>query len=176
MKYITRETIAMVIMLCGIALMPHAYGMEIYNSKGHRMPSCKTESTPGKGYPVISSEKMICTRRKEEDLHSFYARITTYWASGGDTDYDSRHHRSATGEYLEEGVSAAVDPSIIPFGSTINIPGFGKRKANDTGSAVISRKASHGKLPIIDVFFDRREDALEYEATRPQVVLVSFNK
>lgn len=48
----------------------------------------------------------------------------------------------------------AVDPSVIPLGTRISIPGYGEGVAADTGSAV--------KGNIIDVWFPTREQALEW--------------
>jgi len=168
MKKIDKKAIAMLLLLAGSVLVPVANGMEVYNSKQHRNVSYKETEEPEtvtKTYPVET--------RKESD-HEFYARITTYWARGGDTDGWSKHHESATGDTLEEGVSAAVDPNLIPFGSDIIIPGWGRRKAQDTGSAVIHRCATHGTMPVIDVFFDTKQEALDYAENHPQIVKITY--
>jgi len=39
------------------------------------------------------------------------------------------------------------------------IEGVGVRQVHDTGTAVIERKASRGKLPVIDVFFIKKSSA-----------------
>jgi 3D (Asp-Asp-Asp) domain-containing protein len=89
-----------------------------------------------------------------------FARLTVYWANGSGTDKDSAAKQSSTGRQLAQGVSAAVDPSVIPYLSRIEIPGLGTRFATDTGGAVKARTASAGRLPIIDIFFDNKEEAL----------------
>lgn len=89
-----------------------------------------------------------------------YVRLTVYWAYGSGTDKDSAAKRSSTGRQLAQGVSAAVDPSVIPYLSRIEIPGLGTRFATDTGGAVKARTASAGTLPIIDIFYEKKEDAL----------------
>lgn len=43
---------------------------------------------------------------------------------------------AANGEALTDGLTIAVDPSVIPLGSYVLIEGVGIRKAQDTGSAV----------------------------------------
>jgi len=94
-----------------------------------------------------------------------FARLTVYWAQGSGTDKDSAAKRSSTGRQLSQGISAAVDPSIIPYLSRLEIPGVGTRFATDTGGAVKARVASSGRLPIIDIFFDKKDEALAFAKT-----------
>lgn len=61
-----------------------------------------------------------------------------------------------------EGVTIAVDPELIPYGSKVRIPKLASFSANgdgifiahDTGGDVRKRKASGGKFPVLDVFVD----------------------
>ena len=87
---------------------------------------------------------------KKIDVKKMKVRITGYWP--GEDEWSSRFE-SSTGTRLRAGRHCAVDPDIIPLWSKIKILN-GKREwvAVDTGSAVISKKASGGKLPVIDVF------------------------
>jgi 3D (Asp-Asp-Asp) domain-containing protein len=80
-------------------------------------------------------------------------------ASGGDrtitvqsTGY-SLTGRTASGIPVGWGV-VAVDPSVIPLGTRITIPGYGEGVAADTGSAV------HGA--IIDLWFPTTAQALQW--------------
>jgi len=100
-------------------------------------------------------------------------RLTVYWAKGGDTDYYSSKKKSSTGYTLKQGESIAVDPRIIPYRKEIIIPNIGLVKAVDTGSAVIEKRASNGKLPIIDVFFEHKKDAMLFANRYPKVVKVA---
>ncbi len=76
----------------------------------------------------------------------------------------------------EEGVTIAVDPSQIPYGSKVRIPalaefsknGDGVFIAHDTGAAVKKRTASGGALPVLDVFVDG-EDRDAAQAKRDQI-------
>ena len=77
-------------------------------------------------------------------------RLTTYHRN---EDYWTKRLKSASGYTLKEGVSVATDPKLFPYGTKIYIEGVGIRQVHDTGTAVISRKASNGKLPIVDIFF-----------------------
>jgi len=104
-------------------------------------------------------------------------RITAYWAKGGDTDGWSQKRQSSTGVTLKPNVSVAVDPRIIPYFSRIYIPNLGFRVAHDTGTAVINKKASGGKYPVIDIFFLNKKDALKFANNNPKIVKVKiYNK
>lgn len=104
------------------------------------------------------------------------ARLTVYWAKGGGTDRDTASKKSSTGTRLRQGVSVAVDPRIIPFYKRLYIPNLGLRVAHDTGTAVKLKKASGGKLPVIDVFFEKKQDALNFAYNYPKIVTVSIYK
>ena len=60
---------------------------------------------------------------------------------------------TATGIPVGPGV-VAVDPSVIPLGTRMTIPGYGEGIAADTGSAVRGR--------IIDLWFPTRAQALAW--------------
>jgi len=100
-------------------------------------------------------------------------RLTVYWAKGGGTDYYSSKKQSSTGYTLKQGESIAVDPRIIPYRKEVIIPNIGIVKAVDTGTAVIQKKASNGKLPVIDVFFEHKKDAMLFANRYPKVVKVA---
>jgi 3D (Asp-Asp-Asp) domain-containing protein len=104
------------------------------------------------------------------------ARLTVYWAKGDGTDRDTARKKSSSGTRLREGVSVAVDPRLIPFYKRLYIPNLGLRVAHDTGTAVKNRKASGGKLPVIDVFFEKKRDALDFAYNNPKIVTVSIYK
>ena len=61
--------------------------------------------------------------------------------------------RTATGVYTAPGV-VAVDPSVIPLGTRMTIPGYGSGVAADTGGAVQGN--------IIDLWFPTVEQALQW--------------
>jgi len=121
----------------------------------------------------ILKEKMLKNTVVEKKMK---ARLTVYWAKGGDTDGDSARKRSSSGTRLREGISVAVDPRIIPFYKRLYIPNLGIRVAHDSGTAVIDKKASGGKLPVIDVFFEKKRDAMDFAYNNPKIVTVSVYK
>jgi 3D (Asp-Asp-Asp) domain-containing protein len=106
------------------------------------------------------------------DFKIITARLTVYWAKGGETDSDSARKRSSTGYTLKQGESIAVDPRIIPYTKEVIIPNVGLVKAVDTGTAVKEKRASYGKLPVIDVFFEHKKDAILFANQYPKVVKV----
>lgn len=100
-------------------------------------------------------------------------RLTVYWAKGGNTDRNSARMKSSTGYTLKQGESIAVDPRIIPYAREVIIPNVGLVKAVDTGTAVKEKRASRGKLPVIDVFFTHKKDAILFANRYPKVVKVA---
>jgi len=107
------------------------------------------------------------------------ARVTAYWA--GEGDYYTGKCLSSTGIHLHDG-HCAVDPRIIPYGSTVNIAGVGTYLAVDTGSAVISREAAreaaHNQAErealVIDVFFEHRRDGERFAAAATKYAVVTW--
>ena len=82
------------------------------------------------------------------------ARITAYWLGE-----DGFGWKSATGKRLVSGKSCAVDPKLIPYGTTLVVEGKAYH-AHDTGTAVVSRKASgKTRLPVIDLFYATEQQA-----------------
>jgi 3D (Asp-Asp-Asp) domain-containing protein len=107
------------------------------------------------------------------------ARVTAYWAAEG--DYYTERCISSTGVRLHDG-HCAVDPTIIPYGSVVEIAGVGKFLAVDTGSAVISRTAAKegGHTPaerhaiVIDLFFEDRSEGEKFAAGAAKYVAISW--
>ena len=59
----------------------------------------------------------------------------------------------------------AVDPDVIPLGSTIYVPGYGVAKAADTGGAIDGHH--------IDVYFESKSDAREWGVKNMTVTIIS---
>lgn len=93
-------------------------------------------------------------------------RVTAYWRFGGKTDKWTRRGQSTSGAPLMDGVSAATDPKIIPFGSVIDLPELKKTLVSvDTGTDVKKRTASRRtgrNEPVIDIFFSQKSAADEF--------------
>lgn len=61
---------------------------------------------------------------------------------------------TASGTYPRAGRTIAVDTSVIPLGTTVEIKGMGTYVAEDTGSAINGNK--------IDIYFGSHSDALNF--------------
>jgi 3D (Asp-Asp-Asp) domain-containing protein len=137
----------------------------------------KTTTNPVDKFVCFTMDKLMDNFIKKCIVEkTVKVRLTTYWAKGGETDKDSANKRSYTGATLKEGVSVAVDPRLIPFFKRLYIPNLGVRVAHDTGTAVKCKKASGGKLPVIDVFFEKKKDAMLFAYNNPKIVTVSVYK
>jgi hypothetical protein len=107
------------------------------------------------------------------------ARVTAYWS--GEGDYYTRHHLSATGVRLHNG-HCAVDPSVIPYGSVVDIEGLGRYLAVDTGTAVVTRRAAresgHNRgeraALVIDLYFEKRSEGERFAATGPKFAAITW--
>jgi 3D (Asp-Asp-Asp) domain-containing protein len=97
------------------------------------------------------------------------ARITAYWLGEDEFGW-----KSSTGKRLVSGKSCAVDPKVIPYGTTLLIEGKAYH-AHDTGTAVISRKASgKTKLPVVDLFYATERQAKRELARVGRTALVEI--
>jgi len=71
---------------------------------------------------------------------------------------------TASGNRLEDGVSIAVDPSIIPYNSWVYIENIGWRRADDTGKAITGKR--------IDVFMNvPRQVAMDFGVKNLDVLI-----
>ena len=135
----------------------------------------KSEITSSSKKPIISNRDQMVdnfikanTAKKEIKV-----RLTAYWAKGSGTDSWSAKRQSSTGATLKPNRSVAVDPRIIPYFSKLYIPNLGFRFAHDTGTDVIRKKASHGKYPVIDIFFMTEKEAMRFVNSNPKIVKVA---
>ncbi len=72
---------------------------------------------------------------------------------------------TASGTPVRHGV-IAVDPSFIPLGSRVFIPGYGEAVAEDIGGAIIGNR--------IDVAFDTHEEALEFGRQELEIYILEY--
>ena len=135
----------------------------------------KSEITSSSKKPIISNRDQMVdnfikanTAKKEIKV-----RLTAYWAKGSGTDSWSAKRQSSTGATLKPNKSVAVDPRIIPYFSKLYIPNLGFRFAHDTGTDVIRKKASHGKYPVVDIFFMTEKEAMRFVNNNPKIVKVA---
>ena len=135
----------------------------------------KSEITSSSKKPIIFGkdqmvDNFIKTNTPKKEIK---VRLTAYWAKGSDTDSWSAKRQSSTGATLKPNKSVAVDPRIIPYFSKLYIPNLGFRFAHDTGTAVINKKASKGKYPVVDIFFMTEKEAMRFVNNNPKVVKVA---
>ena len=132
---------------------------------------------------ITSSSKKPIIFNKDQMVDSFIknavpkkeikVRLTAYWAKGSGTDSWSAKRQSSTGATLKPNKSVAVDPKVIPYFSKLYIPNLGFRYAHDTGTAVIKKKASKGKYPVVDIFFMTEKEAMRFVNSNPKIVKVA---
>ncbi|MDF2718036.1 MAG: hypothetical protein K0R28_4961 [Paenibacillus sp.] len=91
--------------------------------------------------------------------------LTAYSAGDGNKSSKDPHYgKTYSGTTATEGVTIAVDKSVIPLGWWVYIEGIGFRRAEDTGSAIKGSK--------IDVFFDSPDYAVKFGLKRGYTVYV----
>ena len=72
----------------------------------------------------------------------------------------------ATGIDLSKNpICIAVDPSVIPLNSLVEVPGYGIAIAGDTGGAIIGN--------IIDVHFPTNDQAIAWGRKNIQITVLS---
>ena len=136
----------------------------------------KSEITSSSKKPIIFNKDQMVDNfiKSNTPKKEIKVRLTAYWAKGSDTDSWSAKRQSSTGATLKPNRSVAVDPNIIPYFSKLYIPNLGFRFAHDTGTDVIRKKASHGKYPVVDIFFMTEKEAMRFVNNNPKVVKVAI--
>jgi 3D (Asp-Asp-Asp) domain-containing protein len=90
----------------------------------------------------------IGTRRRYQKMDTptgeiEYYQVARMWSTSYDGFCVGCSGRTATGTSVKHGV-CAVDPRVIPLGSWIYVPGYGKCHAEDTGGAIKGNKIDLG--------------------------------
>lgn len=96
--------------------------------------------------------------------------VTAYTAgaeSTGKTPDHPLYGVTASGAYVEEGVTAACPPAL-PFGTELRIEGVGRRVCHDRGSAI-----TDGRL---DVYIADLDEALEFGRQTLEVEIITMPK
>lgn len=78
--------------------------------------------------------------------------------------YTHTGSNTASGTKPKAGFTVAVDPSVIPLGSTLYVDGYGYCKAQDTGGAIKGNK--------IDLFFDSESECKNWGVRTVRVYLL----
>ena len=88
---------------------------------------------------------------------------TTFEATAYSWECGTGDGLTATGTRVRPGV-VAVDPAVIPYGSTVEIVGVGEFTAEDTGGAIRGNR--------VDVFMSSREAAIQFGRQTVEVRVV----
>jgi len=156
-------------------LEPAATSIVIRNSSAVSSDGASLRTASG----PVETELEGDSGSRPETAATRLARVTAYWAAEG--DYYTERCISATGVRLHDG-HCAVDPTIIPYGSVVQIAGVGKFLAVDTGSAVVLRTAARegGHTPqerraiVVDLFFEDRSAGERFAAGAAKYVSISW--
>lgn len=118
-----------------------------------------------------TDETLVVLENKKESLGEF--KLTAYcscekccgkWALNRPKDENGKDIvYGSTGTFLVAGTSIATDPSVIPYGSQVEINGH-IYTAHDTGGAIQGNR--------IDVYFDNHQDALNFGVQYAEVFLI----
>lgn len=100
--------------------------------------------------PLPDGQRQVVKRVLSSTLTAY----TAGFESTGKTPSHSDYGITYSGIKAEEGRTIAVDPSVIPIGTTVFIDGIGIRKAEDTGSAIRGAR--------IDVFMNDLDQAMHF--------------
>lgn len=120
---------------------------------------------------TVISTAVKKTSSQQTIMRVLTAKLTAYTAgyeSTGKRPSDPTYGITSSGAKVKEGRTIAVDPTIIPIGSTVYIEGIGYRKAEDTGSAI--------KGSRIDVYIKDLDEAVDFGVKKGVKVYVISNK
>lgn len=143
----------------------------IYDIKESSFSEADVDKTEEKSVVENLEENQVVLESKKESLGEF--KLTAYcscekccgkWALNRPKDENGKDIvYGSTGAILVAGTSIAVDPSVIPYGSQVEINGH-TYTAHDTGGAIKGNR--------IDVYFDNHQDALNFGVQYAEVFLI----
>ena len=104
--------------------------------------------------------------KKKGTVNEPHKGEVVYVEATGYSAYDPGNgSHTASGTLVRHGV-IAVDPSFIPLGSRVFIPGYGEAVAEDIGWAIQGNR--------IDVAFDTHEEAIEFGRQELEIYILEY--
>lgn len=144
---------------------------KLYEIKEPDFNEAVGDVTEEKNFACETEEDIVVPEIKKESLGEF--KLTAYcscekccgkWALNRPKDENGKDIvYGSTGAILVAGTSIAVDPSVVPYGSQVEINGH-TYTAHDTGGAIKGNR--------IDVYFDNHQDALNFGVQYAEVFLI----
>lgn len=116
------------------------------------------------GVEVIGTPRTLAQLRRafpKDALATVMTMVATAYTADTATAYPTGY--TATGVLAHQGI-VAVDPHVIPLGTTLFVPGYGIAVAADTGSAIIGNR--------IDLCMDSYSDAMDFGRRTVQVYVL----
>ena len=146
--------------ICGAATFEVLSGGKEYQApEGHEDDYCETHGDHFKPKQVAVKHKSY------EPNPSVYAKGRCVYVDA--TAYSAfdpgNKPTTSSGTLVRHGV-IAVDPSFIPIGTRVFIPGYGEAVAEDIGWAI--------KGNVIDVAFDTHEEALAFGRQHLEIYII----
>ena len=113
-------------------------------------------------------ERSIAKRTAPTKLGKF--TVTAYCGCGRCNGKYRKNGKpiTSTGAYAKQGVTIAVDPEVIPYGSVLYLKGIGYRLASDTGGAIKGNR--------LDLYFEEHTDALMFGRREVEVFIFKEGK
>lgn len=144
---------------------------KIYDIKEFSFSEAVVDEAEEKSVVEKPEEIQVVLESKKESLGEF--KLTAYcscekccgkWELNRPKDENGKDIvYGSTGTILVAGTSIAVDPSVIPYGSQVEINGH-TYTAHDTGGAINGNR--------IDIYFDSHQDALNFGVQYAEVFLI----
>lgn len=101
---------------------------------------------------IIEKEEVVVTEYQKVEYHFDWYAFTATGYSKNDPSQGTTS-KTATGVEVREGI-IAVDPSIIPYGTVVEIKDIGYFIAQDCGGKIKGNR--------IDIYFESKKEALDF--------------
>lgn len=86
----------------------------------------------------------------------------------------SKTPRTSTGKDARIADGIAVDPRVLPYGSIVDIPGLGRRVADDTGGGM--RQSARRQIAHIDVRLRTHAEARAWGVRWLEVKIIRYGR